>query len=295
MEQLERAIKSAFNMLGFDLVRAPRFSCPALPPPAKAIAEKVAAAFGDSFPISPDCGLSAGEIDAQIGKYEWFAPFELGGKLVPPASEKALAARQRQRQRYGHVFGGLLSMTGGTLAGKRVLDIGCNSGFWSIQARRAGAEAVLGVDASAENIDQARLVARLIGLDRVSYDVANAYDISSASPGAFDVTFFIGILYHLDKPMLAVERLYDATRELAVVDTQLSGARSPMLRLEHDDVSYYHNQSHANSFALIPSEAAVVAMLRAAGFRQVLRVRPASSELPKVYLSGRWGTFIAVK
>ena len=37
--------------------------------------------------------------------------------------------------------------------------------------------------------------------------------------GAFDVTFFLGVLYHLQEPFEALKRLYAVTGELAVIET----------------------------------------------------------------------------
>src|ERR1700680_4839642 len=51
------------------------------------------------------------------------------------------------------------------LAGKSVLDVGCNAGFYSVQAKRLGAARVLGVDARQHEIRQALLVRRGRGAD----------------------------------------------------------------------------------------------------------------------------------
>src|SRR5215471_12044551 len=44
------------------------------------------------------------------------------------------------------------------LSGKTVLDVGCNAGFYSIEAKRRGAARVLGVDAQRTMINQALFV-----------------------------------------------------------------------------------------------------------------------------------------
>ncbi|HJZ49675.1 MAG TPA: class I SAM-dependent methyltransferase [Roseiflexaceae bacterium] len=295
METVERMVKSVFNAFGLDIVRSQKVDCPFLPLPSGAIIERAIAYFSDSFPIAPGVGISQEEAEKSFGCYEWFYPFEFGGMHVPYDLQKVDEVRDRHYRRYAHVFAALLSMTGGSLAGNKVLDIGCNAGFWSIQASRAGANNVLGIDASPKNIEQAQFVSRLIDLKNVDYQVMNAYDMSNKLLDTFDITLFIGILYHLDKPKEALERLYDVTGKFAVVDTALSNLQLPLLRLQEDDVSYYHNQSHANSFALIPSEAAVPVLLKSAGFREVYRVPNATDKLPKPYLTNKWRTFIAIK
>jgi tRNA (mo5U34)-methyltransferase len=295
VETIERMAKSVFNAFGLDIVRSQKVDCPFLPMPSKEVSERAAAYFSDSFPIAPGAGIPQEQAKQSFGRYEWFYPFEFGGLRVPYDPQKVDEVRQRHYLRYAHVFAALLSMTGGSLAGNSVLDIGCNAGFWSIQASRAGANKVLGIDASPKNIEQAQFVARLIDLKNADYRVMNAYDMSHRALDSFDITFFIGILYHLDKPKEALERLYDVTGKFAVIDTALSNLKVPLLRLQEDDVSYYHNQSYGNSFALIPSEAAVPMMLKSVGFREVYRVPNATDKLPKPYLTGKWRTFIAVK
>lgn len=109
-------------------------------------------------------------------------------------------------------------MTGGSLIGKTVLDIACSAGFWSIHARMAGADSVIGVEASAKTVEQANFILRLIGLDGIKYRVMNIYAVSREVLGEFDITFFIGLLYHLDKPILALEWLYEVTKSFAVLD-----------------------------------------------------------------------------
>jgi ubiquinone/menaquinone biosynthesis C-methylase UbiE len=295
MERIERAVKSLFNTFRLDLAKSRKVTGPVLPVPSKEIFQLTERSFANSFPISPRCGMSQQEIEEQIKRYVWFYPLEFGGKLVDPDPERAQRVRARQRRRYSHIFPAVLSVAGGSLAGNTVLDIACNAGFWSIQARRAGADAVLGVDASAQNVEQARFVARLAGLDGLEYRVMNTYDLSKEAPGEFDISFFFGILYHLEEPVAALERLYQVTRKFAVIDTALVDMNIPLLRIQADDVSFYHTQSHANRLAFIPSEGAVLLMLKSVGFRDVFRVQNATNNLPKEYLNGKWGTFIAVK
>jgi hypothetical protein len=136
----------------------------------------------------------------------------------------------------------------------------------------------------------------LIGLDGVDYQVCLANDVSAERLGQFDVTFFLGLLYHLDRPLEALARLCEVTRRFAVVDTTL--ARSdvpdgvPILKLEEDVV---HAQNVSNRVALVPSKAAVPLMLRHAGFKDVFWIRNTARNLPLDYRTGARMTFIAAK
>ena len=298
MGWLERVIKRLFSAVGLAIAKSRRVAHPTLPRPSPEVIETAARSFKDSFTLAPESNLSPAQVEQQLKNYLWFYPFEFGGIRVEHDAEKAQAPHYRQnahKQRHAHIFPALLSMTGGSLAGHTVLDVACNAGFWSLQARLAGAERVVGVDASAKNVEQAQLVAQLTGLGGLDYRVLNIYDLSKEAVGEFDITFFFGILYHLDKPMLAFERVCEVTRKFVVVDTRLVDLDIPVLRAEADSAPSYHSQSHTNSLALIPSPGAVPLMLKSAGFREVYRVQHASRNLPQQYLMGTWGTFVAVK
>jgi 2-polyprenyl-3-methyl-5-hydroxy-6-metoxy-1,4-benzoquinol methylase len=293
-----RALRHVFNTLGYSLARKDqdRFDCPSLPLPSADIVARAAGYFANAFPISPKCGLSDAEIDRRLKDYFWHYPFQFGDHYVEATDLNFRGLQGRHHKRYFHIFPALLSLTGGSLADLSVLDIGCNAGFWSIQAARAGARSVRGVDVSAKNVEQATFIRDLIGLESVDYQTVPANDVSREALGEFDLTFFLGLLYHLDKPIEALERLYAVTKRWAVVDTTL--ARSdvpdgvPVLKLEEDVV---HDQNISNRLALVPSKSAVPLLLKHAGFREVFWVRPASSDLPLDYVTGARMTFIAAR
>jgi SAM-dependent methyltransferase len=94
-------------------------------------------------------------------------------------------------------------------AGKRLLDIGCNWGRWSIAATRAGYD-VIGIDPSFEAIVAARRIARQVGAPS-QYVVADARRLPFAD-ASFDVVFSYGVLQHFSKRDVA-----GAVREIARV------------------------------------------------------------------------------
>ena len=52
----------------------------------------------------------------------------------------------RHQQRRSYFFDPLVNALGGSLRGRRVLDLGCSAELWSLLALQAGAEFVLGID-----------------------------------------------------------------------------------------------------------------------------------------------------
>jgi tRNA (mo5U34)-methyltransferase len=167
------------------------------------------------------------------------------------------------------------------LSGQTVLDVGCWDGFYSFEAERRGASRVLATDSftwqrkswgSKDGFDLARRVLS----SRVEDLEIDVLDLSPERVGVFDVVLFLGVLYHMKHPMLALERVAAVTRRLLVVETVIDLLYAPRPAL-----AFYPgaelNQDDSNWFG--PSPSAVEAMLRAAGFPRVERVWPSEGRL----------------
>ena len=57
------------------------------------------------------------------------------------------------------------------------------------------------------------------------YVQANVYDLDPESLGTFDVVLFLGVLYHLRHPLLALDRLRPLCRSLLIVESLVCDAR----------------------------------------------------------------------
>ncbi len=108
----------------------------------------------------------------------------------------------------------------GDLSGKSVLDVGCNGGFYSVEAKRLGAKRVLGVDAQRKHIRQALFVRKVLGLD-LEYRRMDVYELDPRVIGEFEVTLALGLVYHLKHLVLGLEKLYGVTRELLIIETAI--------------------------------------------------------------------------
>lgn len=104
------------------------------------------------------------------------------------------------------------------LAGRTVLDVGCNAGFYSIEMKRRGAARVLGGDSQRNLIRQAEFVRGVLDLD-IEYHHLCVYDLDPIKMGQFDVTLALGLIYHCKHLVLALEKLFLITRELLVIET----------------------------------------------------------------------------
>ncbi len=90
------------------------------------------------------------------------------------------------------------------LQGRSALDIGCNAGFYSFELAKRGAD-VLAIDSSDHYLRQASWAATELELaDRVEFRRMQVYDLARLDR-AFDLVLFLGVLYHLRYPLLALD------------------------------------------------------------------------------------------
>jgi tRNA (mo5U34)-methyltransferase len=88
--------------------------------------------------------------------------------------------------------------------GWTALDIGCNAGYYSFELARRGAQ-VLAIDVDEHYLRQARWAARWLDPGgRVRFRRMTVYELASESE-TFDLVLFLGVLYHLRHPQLALD------------------------------------------------------------------------------------------
>jgi 2-polyprenyl-6-hydroxyphenyl methylase / 3-demethylubiquinone-9 3-methyltransferase len=90
-----------------------------------------------------------------------------------------------------------------SLAGKRVLDVGCGGGILADAMARQGAD-VLGIDLSGKALKVAQLHALEAGTSGVEYREASAEALAAQMPGAFDVVTCMEMLEHVPDPASVV-------------------------------------------------------------------------------------------
>lgn len=103
----------------------------------------------------------------------------------------------------------------GGIEGQSVLDIGCNLGYFCIEALRRNAASATGIDPDATTIGQAREIARLSGLapDYVCGDFEDAsWDRS------FDTVLCLNVLHHLYDPVGAIRKMIRLARGRIVIE-----------------------------------------------------------------------------
>jgi tRNA (mo5U34)-methyltransferase len=201
--------------------------------------------------------IEAATLRRRVDELNWFHQIDLGHGIVTPGADPSaerLAALQLP-----------------PLAGKTVLDIGAWDGYFSFAAERLGAARVLATDSyvwgGASWGSMAGFELARVALDsRVEDRYIDVMDLSPDEVGMFDVVLFLGVLYHLRHPLLALERVAAVVGELLVVETHVdltflrrpAAAFYPGGELAGDETNWWG-----------PNANAVVAMLRAVGFTSI--------------------------
>lgn len=169
------------------------------------------------------------------------------------------------------------------LSGWSVLDIGCNAGFYTIQLAQRGAE-VLAVDHNHHYLRQATWVARQFGLDdRIAVKKMDVYELAGIDR-KFDLIWFMGVLYHLRYPLLAIDLVADRVQRMLVLQTLLMNGEEVAdvpSDLHFDDRSRMHARGFPKMAFIerklsgdptnwwVPNHAGMLAMLRSANLRVV--------------------------
>ena len=165
------------------------------------------------------------------------------------------------------------------LEGKRLLDLGCNSGYNSIHVATSYHMSCTGVDVVPRHVEVSRFFAELANAD-AQFVLGSAETFSE--PAAFDVVIHFGTLYHLPNPLLSLQTTFNNLRRggWLALETQV---------YDHPDdpnICYFmhmQNNDHTNFWAL--SSSVLVKCLELQGFREVrelLKVVPAQGLAPNM-------------
>jgi tRNA (mo5U34)-methyltransferase len=221
----------------------------------------------------------------------WFYEFDLGPlgrtESLLPAEVKPIHLTRLEMVRAA--IG--LQFSAERLRGIRCLDIGCHEGYYSVAAARLGVREVLGLDIREESLRRARFVARSLGLTNVRFEQCNAEHVSRDRFGEYELTFFLGLLYHVENPMLCLRNLASVTSEFCVLETQVIdevegssewGAQKwtrpyqGVLALIDESAEYTASNRETGStpLATCPSPRALEVMLLHAGFSRVEHITP---------------------
>ncbi len=235
----------------------------------------------------------------------WFHSIDLGYDVITPGDR---TPEQLRRE--------LEKLCLPDLRDKSVLDIGAWDGFFSWTAERLGARRVVSLDHFVWALDRKRAnehaiewrtkgmaprcyeetdawkpaelpgkrgygLAHKILKSRVECFVGNFMEVDYKElSGPFDVVLWLGVLYHMRHPLLALEKVVEATKKVAIIETEameLSAYSGPPL------CEFFERDELAGDFTnwWVPNENALVGICRAAGFRRVEVIKGAAEKSSK--------------
>lgn len=168
---------------------------------------------------------------------------------------------------------------------KTVLDIGAWDGFYSFEAEKRGAKRVLATDSFVwENRELYGLNKdfwRDFGAGKQGFELArhilnsevedlniDILDITPEKIGTFDVVLFLGVLYHMKYPLLALEKVANVTKKLLILETHIH----PLLSLINKPIMMFYPNNELSKDVTNwcgPNIAMVKSMLITAGFDKV--------------------------
>jgi tRNA (mo5U34)-methyltransferase len=217
--------------------------------------------------------MSRSEIERQVAALApWFHNIDLDGVMTAPGHFLGDYPREKWLR-----FADAIPRD---LSAKTVLDIGCNAGFYSIEMKRRGADRVVAIDSSDRYLSQARFVAKVMGaeIEVRKLDVCAVGGLRTK----FDIVLFMGVLYHLRHPLLALDLLHEhVVGDTMIFQSLQRGSRDiepvakdyPFSEKEIFDRAGFpkmhfveHRYAKDDTNWWIPNRACIEAMLRSAGF-----------------------------
>ena len=210
-------------------------------------------------PTKPDASQRVRQWDRERAQKGWWHSFKLpDGRVIEGVAD--LASLKHRLAQFPIPE---------NLAGKRALDIGAWDGWFSFEMERRGA-AVTAVDCW--DNERFRYIHQELG-SRVDYRILDVYELDPATLGKFDIVLFLGVLYHLKHPLIALEKVCALTGGLAAIDSFVvtesysRGGRAP----DRPVLEFYETDEFGGQFDnwVGPNVECLLAFCRTAGFARV--------------------------
>lgn len=135
----------------------------------------------------------------------WWHEIELAPGIVTPGDDS-----NRMKLPILDRLGLLRAMNG-----MRALDIGCSDGYFTFEMERRGAN-VVAIDFVPETYTGFATARTILGSE-AEYRLENVYNLAPEKHGVFDVVLFMGVLYHLRKPLAALDAIRSVMRPGALL------------------------------------------------------------------------------
>jgi tRNA (mo5U34)-methyltransferase len=204
--------------------------------------------------------MDINELKKRVSEIGWWHTIDLGNGVITSGHSDNIGMLRRLRMP-------------GDLRGMTVLDIGAFDGFFSFEAERRGAARVVAVDSvewGAAGWGERKKAGFELARSALGSNVADiemdVLEISPEKVGVCDLVLLLGVLYHVRHPLLLLERVFRVTGKQLIVETHVD-----MLGYKRPAAAFYPGREASGDPTNWwgPNPAAVEAMLRTAGFREV--------------------------
>jgi tRNA (mo5U34)-methyltransferase len=202
--------------------------------------------------------MNVEELKTEVAKIKWWHRIDLGHGIVTPGLDDTPA--KLAWLNFPKSF-----------KGKTVLDIGAWDGFFSFEAERRGASRVVAVDSfvwqglGGGSKAGFELAHRILN-SKVEDRELEVLDVSPGTVGIFDIVLFLGVLYHMRHPLLALEKVFSVTGEMLILETHVD-----LRTCEWPAMRFYPGAEFAGDGSNWwgPNPVAVEEMLKDVGFRTI--------------------------
>lgn len=191
-------------------------------------------------------------LQERIAQHHWYQSIALGDGLVTPG-ETGDATLQK------------LAMMNlpPDLSGWKVLDIGCNEGFFAFEAERRGAASVVAIDKDREAAAKFALVHEVLR-SRVDFRQVELMSLSPNENGRYDLVFFLSVFHHLRHPLSVIDHVADLTGGCAVMEFVEAVPRDGS-----EPSALVRKLSRQGHLHMLPTRKFLVEILTRAGFARV--------------------------
>ncbi len=181
--------------------------------------------------------MSVCNLQERINALNWYHRIDLGNGIVTPSPNNT--GRHLPRYRLPDDF-----------SGNAVLDIGAYNGFFTFETIRRNATRTLALDRwtgpDCSPLPNFELARDALGMRAPTCDMS-VYDMSPEKIGRFDISLFLGVLYHLRHPQLALDKVAEVTSRIMIIETYIdaldldkpAGVYYPDRELNNDPTNFW--------------------------------------------------------
>jgi|SRR5882724_723539 2-polyprenyl-3-methyl-5-hydroxy-6-metoxy-1,4-benzoquinol methylase len=195
--------------------------------------------------------------------------FDQYSRFFTTSNTRAEADRLNQRHR------ALIESNVEVIRGRRVLDIASHDGRWSLSAKQAGAEYVLGIEARERLVEEARRNMQEYGVPGVEFIQGDVMpELDRLEPGQFDTVFCFGFLYHTSEHMALFRKIARLKPSSIAIDTAICTHNGNLIEVRNEATIREGRAAIAelgSNCAVVgkPTKAALELMLRAVDFPSI--------------------------